>query len=106
MREWMDGLGMWVGIDAIGNLRGVYSAKTEDAPTFYIGSHLDTVPGAGRYDGILGVVLGVALIEALEGEKLGFNIEVMGFSEEEGVRFKKPFFGSLALIGRFDKVLL
>jgi allantoate deiminase len=84
----------------------VYAGKTEDAPTLYIGSHLDTVPNAGRYDGILGVVLGLALVEALKGQKLGYNIEVVGFSEEEGVRFKKPFFGSLALIGKFDKAFL
>jgi allantoate deiminase len=67
-----------------------------------IGSHLDTVPNAGAFDGILGVVLGVAIVEALQGEHLPFAIEVIGFSEEEGVRFSKPFLGSLALVGKLD----
>jgi allantoate deiminase len=71
-----------------------------------IGSHLDTVPNSGAYDGILGVVLGVSLIEALDGRKLPFGIEVVGFSEEEGVRFGTPFIGSRALVGRLDTELL
>ena len=62
-------------------------------------SHLDTVPNAGAFDGILGVVLGVALIEELRGEHLPFAIEIVGFSEEEGVRFGKPYLGSMALTG-------
>jgi allantoate deiminase len=71
-----------------------------------IGSHLDTVPGAGAYDGILGVVIAVALLEGLRGRRLPFAIEVVGFSEEEGVRFGTPFIGSRALVGRLDKELL
>jgi len=71
-----------------------------------IGSHLDTVPNAGAYDGILGIVLAIALLEALQGRRLPFGIEVVGFSEEEGVRFGTPFIGSLALVGRLDQQLL
>jgi allantoate deiminase len=67
---------------------------------------LDTVPNAGAYDGILGVVLAVGLVEALEGRKLPFGIEVIGFSEEEGVRFGIPFIGSRALVGSADEELL
>ena len=77
-----------------------------DAPRLLIGSHLDTVPDAGAFDGVLGVVLGVALIEALHGERLSFGIEIVGFSEEEGVRFGTPFIGSRALVGRLDEELL
>jgi allantoate deiminase len=64
------------------------------------------VPNAGAFDGILGVVLAVALVESLNGMKLPFGIEVVGFSEEEGVRFGVPFIGSRALVGRVDEELL
>jgi hypothetical protein len=65
-----------------------------------IGSHLDTVPNSGAFDGILGVMMGLALVEALEGERLPFAIELVGFSEEEGVRYSLPFIGSRAVVGR------
>ncbi len=71
-----------------------------------IGSHLDTVPNSGAFDGVLGVMLGLALVEALNGERLPFSIELVGFSEEEGVRFHLPFIGSRALVGRLDSELL
>ena len=85
---------------------GFIPAAKPDAPRLLIGSHLDTVPNAGAYDGILGVVLAVALLEDLQGRKLPFAIEVVGFSEEEGVRFGTPFIGSRALVGRLDEELL
>jgi len=102
LRNWMQEAGMTVHIDSIGNLRGLWPGQTSDAPRLLIGSHLDTVPNAGAFDGILGVVLGVAIFEELHGQHLPFAIEVIGFSEEEGVRFSKPFLGSLALIGKLD----
>ncbi|HEY6376789.1 MAG TPA: allantoate amidohydrolase [Edaphobacter sp.] len=102
LRQWMEAAGMAVHIDAIGNLRALYPGITLNAPRFIIASHLDTVPNAGAFDGILGVVLGVAIIEELRGQHLPFAIEVIGFSEEEGVRFSKPFLGSLALVGKLD----
>jgi allantoate deiminase len=102
----MDNLGIQVRVDAAGNLRGVYPAARPDAPPLLIGSHLDTVPNAGAYDGILGVVLAVSLLEGLDGRKLPFSIEVVAFSEEEGVRFGTPFIGSRALVGRLDRKLL
>jgi allantoate deiminase len=71
-----------------------------------LGSHIDTVPNAGAFDGVLGVVIAVALLEALEHRRLPFAIEVAAFSEEEGVRFGKPFIGSRALVGRLDENLL
>lgn len=98
LRGWMEQPGMQVRIDPAGNLRGVYAASRTDAPRLYLGSHLDTVPHAGAFDGILGVVLGVALVEQLRGRRLKFDIEVVGFSEEEGVRFGIPFLGSRAFI--------
>jgi allantoate deiminase len=102
LRGWMEAAGMTVHVDAIGNLRGLYPGTAPLSPSLIIGSHLDTVPNAGAFDGILGVVLGVAIVEELRGQHLPFAIEVIGFSEEEGVRFRKPFLGSLAIIGKLD----
>ena len=99
LRQWMKALGMTSSVDAMGNLRGVFSGNSRRR--LVIGSHLDTVPNAGAYDGILGVVLGLTLIEALDNQKLAFDIEVIGFSEEEGVRFGVPFLGSRAFAGTF-----
>ncbi len=99
LRGWMAAAGMTVQVDAVGNLRGLFGAD-QNAPRLLIGSHLDTVPNAGAFDGVLGVVLGVALVEQLREQPLPFSIEVIGFSEEEGVRFIKPFLGSLALVGK------
>lgn len=104
--SWLQAAGAEVSVDDAGNLRGFYPGAHSRAPRLLIGSHLDTVPNAGAYDGILGVVLGIALLESLEGRKLPFGIEVLGFSEEEGVRFGVPFIGSRALVGRLDAELL
>jgi allantoate deiminase len=106
VEAWMRNAGMRVTMDNAGNLRGLYPASHEDAPTILIGSHLDTVPNAGAYDGILGVMLPIALVEQLAPEKLPLAIEVLAFSEEEGVRFSAPFIGSRALVGRLDDELL
>jgi len=106
LRNWMEAAGMTVIIDHAGNLRGCYPAVRSRAPRLFIGSHLDTVPRAGAFDGILGVVLGIALVEILAGRRMTFEIEVVGFSEEEGVRFGVPFIGSRALIGDIDDGLL
>ena len=103
---WLDAAGAEVKVDAAGNLRGLYPAATPGSRRLLIGSHLDTVPNAGAFDGVLGVVLGVALLEELNGRRLPFGIEVIGFSEEEGVRFGTPFIGSRALVGRLDEDVL
>jgi allantoate deiminase len=104
--SWLQSLGIKVSVDAVGNLRGFYSATAASAPRILIGSHLDTVPNAGAFDGILGVVLAIGLVKSLDGLQLPFGIEVIGFSEEEGVRFAVPFIGSRALAGRVDEELL
>jgi allantoate deiminase len=104
--RWMERLEAQVSVDAAGNFRGFYPAEQSPAPRLLLGSHLDTVPNAGAYDGVVGVVLAIALLEALEGRKLPFGIEVVGFSEEEGVRFGTPFIGSRALVGTLDDQLL
>ena len=103
---WMQRCGMTVSIDHAGNLRGLYPAASSHAPRLLIGSHLDTVAHAGAFDGVLGVVLAVALVDLMDGRQLPFAIEVVGLSEEEGVRFGVPFIGSRALVGSVDDALL
>lgn len=107
LAAWMARAGMTVRVDAAGNIRGLYppvlsTTPVAAAPRFYIGSHLDTVPNAGAFDGVLGVVLGVALVEMLDDKRFPFSLEIVGFSDEEGVRFGTPFIGSHALAGTLD----
>ena len=100
------GGGPGVRLDAAGNLIGRYDGLRPERAVLAIGSHLDTVPDAGKYDGVLGVLLGLAAVKALAGRRLPFAIDVIAFSEEEGVRYRAPFLGSLAAAGRFDHQLL
>src|SRR5271165_6727028 len=106
--RWIASLGTTSKIDAAGNLRIFHPAPEAEIPVprLLIGSHLDTVPNAGAYDGILGVVIGIALLRAIDGRTYPFAVEVIGFSEEEGVRFGMPFIGSRALVGSLDEELL
>jgi allantoate deiminase len=94
VRAWMEAAGLQVRLDAVGNLRGV----SGEGPRLMIGSHLDTVPDAGAFDGILGVIIGIALAEARPGHR-SVPLELVGFSEEEGVGVGVPFIGSRALVG-------
>ena len=100
LRAEMEALGMAVRVDAVGNLRGLYAGVEADAPVLLMGSHIDTVPDAGAYDGVLGVALALALVRLLGGRRLHFAIEVIAFSEEEGIRFQRPFLGSRGLLGQ------
>src|ERR1700689_2168568 len=107
MRPWMEAAGMSVAVDRAGNLRGLYpGAGGETAPRLLVGSHLDTVPNAGAYDGVLGVLMGLALVEASGERTYPFAIEVIGFSDEEGTRFGVPFLGSRAVVGELEGGLL
>jgi allantoate deiminase len=106
IEDWIRPLRMNVSLDAAGNLHGLYPGMDGAARRLLIGSHLDTVPDAGAYDGILGVMLAICLVESLEGRRLPFAVEFVGFSEEEGVRFGVPFIGSRALVGKLDAELL
>jgi len=101
---WIEAAGMASWQDAAGNARGSYPAATEGAPVLLLGSHLDTVPNAGRYDGILGVMIALAVVERLHerGERLPFAIEVLGFADEEGVRFGRTLLGSCAVAGTWE----
>ena len=99
LRAEMEALGMSVRVDAAGNLRGVYQGLESDSRVLLIGSHVDTVPDAGAFDGVLGVAVALACLKALEGRRLRFAVEVIAFSEEEGIRFRMPFIGSRAVVG-------
>lgn len=103
--RWAAALDLQTREDAAGNWRATRRSEKPNARTLVIGSHLDSVPNAGAYDGVLGVVLGLALLEALRGTPLPYHVELVGFSEEEGVRFGVPFIGSRALIGTAEELL-
>ena len=92
-----------VAIDAVGNVVGIYRSAEPGAKTLLTGSHYDTVRNAGRYDGRLGIFTPMACVRELhrQGRRLPFHIEVVGFAEEEGQRYKATFLGSGALVGDF-----
>ena len=104
LTTWFEAADLSVRTDAIGNLRAALPGPLSHSPRLLIASHIDTVPNAGAFDGPLGVILGLALIEQLRAtaSTLPYAIELIAFSEEEGVRFAKPFLGSLALIGQLE----
>jgi hydantoinase/carbamoylase family amidase len=107
--EWMAAAGMDVRWDDAGNVVGRYAGSGGDArPPFALGSHLDTVPGAGRYAGFLGVLVAVAAVERLatRGERLAFPLEVAAFADEEGARFGVAYLGSAAYAGLFEPAWL
>ena len=108
LRRWMEEAGMQAHIDAIGNVVGRYRSDRPQAKTLLTGSHYDTVRNGGKYDGRAGVLLPIAVIGELHrrGEKLPFHVEVIGFADEEGVRYQNTFLGSSAIIGEFDMSLL
>jgi allantoate deiminase len=106
LRRRMVTLGMDVRTDAAGNLRGIWAPASQGHRRLIIGSHIDTVPDAGAYDGVLGVTLALEWVQLAQEAALPLAIEVIAFSEEEGVRFGLPFIGSRAVAGRFDPALL
>ena len=109
LRARMQALGMTVLTDAIGNLRGLWQPIQQEQATskrLLLGSHIDTVPNAGAFDGVLGVVLALEWVRIAQELAITRPIEVIAFSEEEGVRYSVPFLGSRALIGDFDLKML
>ncbi len=106
VRARMEALGMTVRVDAAGNLRGLWQPANAPARRLLIGSHIDTVPDAGAFDGVLGVVMALEFVEFAKEMQLPLAIELIAFSDEEGVRFGVPFIGSRAVAGRFDHALL
>ena len=109
LQGWMRECGFdEVGLDALGNVVGVYHGAGPAAPRLLTGSHYDTVRNGGKYDGRLGILVPMACVRELHrtGRRLPFGIEVVGFSEEEGQRYKATFLASGALIGGFDPAWL
>src|SRR5258706_5945736 len=108
IRNWMRQTGLITEIDAVANVVGRYAAADPAARTLIVASHYDTVRNAGKYDGRLGVLTALVLVEHLKrlGRELPFHLDVIAFSEEEGVRFSSSFLGSRAVAGRFDGKLL
>ena len=109
LQAWMHEAGFdEVGVDAVGNVVGVYHAAAAAAPRLLTGSHYDTVRNGGKYDGRLGILVPMACVRALHRarRRLPFGIEVIGFAEEEGQRYKATFLGSGALTGHFDPAWL
>jgi len=106
LRERMEALGMKVAVDAVGNLRGLWRPKGAGAKRLILGSHIDTVPDAGAFDGVLGVMLAIEWAGIARDLRLPIAIEVIAFSEEEGMRYGVPFLGSRAVTGTFDAAML
>jgi len=106
--EWMQQAGLQTHIDNIGNVRGRLQCTVSGAKTLVIASHIDTVLNAGKFDGPLGVLMGLSLIEQVIEQKktLPFHIELIAFSDEEGCRFHTTFLGSKVVAGNFDNNLL
>lgn len=106
--DWMRDAGMETRLDAIGNCVGRYEGELAGSRCLILGSHLDTVRDAGKYDGMLGVITAIECVSAFSAARmrLPFAIEVIGFGDEEGVRFGSTLLGSRAVAGTFDPQLL
>jgi allantoate deiminase len=105
---WMREAGMRAHFDAIGNVCGRHEGEVEGAPCLMLGSHYDTVRDAGKWDGPLGLITAISCVAALNrrSKRLPFAIEVIGFADEEGVRFGSTLLGSRAVAGTFDESML
>ncbi|RIX26424.1 allantoate amidohydrolase [Amnibacterium setariae] len=104
--EWMREAGLVVHQDAAGNLCGRMEGARPGLPALVLGSHLDTVTDAGRYDGMLGVLLAIEVAHRIEPGALPFALELVAFTDEEGTRFGNALFGSRAFAGRVDDAWL
>jgi len=103
MASWFREAGLAVREDALGNLIGRLEGTDPGAGVFLLGSHLDTVRDAGKYDGPLGILTALAVVERLRtsGHRLPFALEILAFTDEEGLRFHTSYFGSSAMAGEF-----
>ncbi len=108
IRDYMLAAGLEIEVDGVANVVGRWRCGIADAKTLITGSHYDTVTDGGKYDGRLGILLPIAVVQRLKqsGAKLPFDLEIVAFCEEEGVRFKSTFLGSSAIAGSFDAAVL
>ncbi|HSC68810.1 MAG TPA: allantoate amidohydrolase [Cellvibrio sp.] len=102
--QWMQDAGMETWVDAAGNICGRYAAQDACAKTLILASHLDSIPNAGAYDGILGVLVAIAVVEQLYQNNIAlpYAIDVIGFGDEEGSRFGSTLLGSRAVAGTWN----
>src|SRR5262249_45141644 len=107
LRAWMHAAGLRAEIDAIGNVVGRYPSPA-GAKALIVGSHYDTVINGGIFDGRLGILTALVVAEHLRcvGRRLPFHLDVIAFSEEEGVRFSAPYLGSSAIAGHFKEATM
>ena len=100
--------GMTAGFDALGNIVGRYEASDPNAPVVMTGSHQDSVRNAGKYDGLFGIITAIACVKDLHdrGKRLPYTLEIVGFGDEEGVRFGATLIGSKAMAGSFEPAWL
>ena len=105
IRKWMQDTGLAVHMDAAGTIIGRREGA-EGGPTLLFGSHQDTVRHGGKYDGIMGVLLPILALRAIDDLQLPFSVQVMAFADEEGVRFPTALIGPRALAGNFDPGVL
>ncbi|MEO5765928.1 MAG: M20/M25/M40 family metallo-hydrolase, partial [Casimicrobiaceae bacterium] len=104
----MERAGMEAGFDALGNIVGRYAADDPAAPVVMTGSHQDSVRNAGKYDGLFGIITAIACVKDLHerGKRLPYTFEIVGFGDEEGVRFGVTLIGSKAMAGSFEPAWL
>jgi allantoate deiminase len=108
VQSWLEAAGLATRVDSIGNLRGRLVSRHAGAKTFVLASHLDTVVNAGKFDGPLGVLMGLDLLETIAAQPVNwpFHLELIAFSDEEGVRFHTTYLGSEVVAGSFDPAVL
>ncbi|MFL6556685.1 MAG: hydantoinase/carbamoylase family amidase, partial [Bacillus sp. (in: firmicutes)] len=102
--KWMEEAGLVVRRDSFGNLIGRKEGTNPAAPTVMIGSHVDTVPNGGDFDGTIGVIAGIEVAQIIENEQIPIehSLEIVAFSDEEGTRFQGGLFGSRAMVGKIS----
>ncbi|NVC93300.1 allantoate amidohydrolase [Vibrio natriegens] len=100
--EWMQQAGLETWQDSVGNQWGRKVSSNPTMPTLIIGSHSDTVADAGKYDGNLGILVGISSLEQLKNVELPFHVDIVAFADEEGTRFNSTLIGSSAVAGVFD----
>nr|WP_321458657.1 allantoate amidohydrolase [uncultured Vibrio sp.] len=100
--EWMQQAGLEIWQDSVGNQWGRKVSSNPTMPTLIIGSHSDTVADAGKYDGNLGILVGISSLEQLNEVELPFHVDIVAFADEEGTRFNSTLIGSSAVAGVFD----
>ena len=105
LKQWMSDAGLKISLDAAGTLIGKYVSPKKNAKTLLIGSHQDSGYNSGRYDGIMGVILPILALKELKKKKiiLPYNVEILAFADEEGVRFPTALMGPRSLAGTFNK---